>query len=155
MLKGGCFCGKVRYEAEGQPWHATACHCSICRRTSAAPFVAWFTVKPSAFRIVAGEPARFRSSEHATRTFCPSCGTPLTFEWSKQVIELSIGSFDRAAEIRPSIQMAVEHAMPWIGDLAALPTKDPEEEAVMQGYYASIVSNQHPDHDTDDWPPKT
>lgn len=35
MLKGGCFCGAVRYEAEGEPFHETNCHCSICRRTRA------------------------------------------------------------------------------------------------------------------------
>jgi hypothetical protein len=49
MLKGGWFCGRVRYEADANPTHATACHCSICRRASAAPFVAWFTVKPGEF----------------------------------------------------------------------------------------------------------
>ena len=79
MLKGGCFCGAVRYEAEGETWHATLCHCSICRRTSGAPIVAWFTVRAGAFRIVAGEPACFRSSAAATRTFCRACGTALTF----------------------------------------------------------------------------
>lgn len=52
MLKGGCFCGWVRYEVDNAPMQATACHCSICRCTSAAPVVAWFTVKPESFRIV-------------------------------------------------------------------------------------------------------
>jgi len=37
MLEGGCFCGHVRYEAGGEPFHPTICHCSMCRRTAGAP----------------------------------------------------------------------------------------------------------------------
>jgi hypothetical protein len=79
MLKGGCFCGRIRYEAAGTPFHETNCHCSICRRTAGAPFVSWFSVPRSQFRFVSGEPARFRSTPKATRSFCPQCGTQLTF----------------------------------------------------------------------------
>ena len=28
MLKGGCFCGRIRYETAGTPFHETNCHCS-------------------------------------------------------------------------------------------------------------------------------
>ena len=80
MLKGGCFCGRIRYETAGTPFRETNCHCSICRRTSGAPFVTWFSVLRSEFRFVTGEPTRFKSTAEATRSFCPHCGTPLTFE---------------------------------------------------------------------------
>jgi hypothetical protein len=68
MLTGGCFCGAIRYEVEGTPFHATNCHCSICRRTTGAPFVTWFSVRPSDFRIVEGEPMRFNSTERYDRS---------------------------------------------------------------------------------------
>jgi hypothetical protein len=55
MLKGGCFCGDIRYEAGGKPFYRTNCHCSICRRTTGAPFVAWFSVPRSEFRLVQGD----------------------------------------------------------------------------------------------------
>jgi hypothetical protein len=80
MPSGGCYCGWIRYEAAGTPFDETSCHCSICRRTTGAPFVVWFTVPRSRFRLLAGEPARFRSTPKATRCFCPRCGTQLTFE---------------------------------------------------------------------------
>ncbi len=44
MLKSGCFCGAIRYEMAGAPFDQTSCHCLICRRTTGAPFVAWFSV---------------------------------------------------------------------------------------------------------------
>jgi hypothetical protein len=79
MLEGGCFCGFVRYRVSAEPTCETNCHCSICRRTTGAAFVTWFTVPPAAFAFTTGSPARFRSSDHATRSFCPRCGTQLTF----------------------------------------------------------------------------
>lgn len=80
MMKGGCYCGAVRYETAASPQQRTACHCTTCRGISGAPFVAWFSVPAGSFRLVAGVPARFNSSEQATRTFCAACGTPLTYE---------------------------------------------------------------------------
>jgi len=80
MLRGGCFCGWIRYETGATPFDETNCHCSICRRTPGAPFVAWFSVPRSQFRFVCGEPTRFESTAKGTRSFCPRCGTQLTFE---------------------------------------------------------------------------
>lgn len=90
MIEGGCFCGFVRYQAGGTASLETNCHCSICRRTSGAPFVAWFTVPSTGFRFTSGQPTSFRSSEHGARTFCPRCGTPLTFRSSRSPTEMDV-----------------------------------------------------------------
>jgi hypothetical protein len=90
MIEGGCFCGFIAYRLDGEPEHRTCCHCSICRRTSGAPFVAWFTVPSESFRFTRGQPARLRSSEHGSRTFCPRCGTPLTFQSSRLPDEIDV-----------------------------------------------------------------
>ena len=80
MLIGGCFCGAIRYEVTGTPFNATNCHCSICRRTTGAPFVTWFSVRPAEFRLVQGQPRQFNSSERGVRRFCGRCGTQITFK---------------------------------------------------------------------------
>src|SRR5687768_9045046 len=90
MLRGGCFCGRIRYETTGTPFHESNCHCSICRRTTGAPFVTWFTVPRSQFQLLAGEPTRFRSSPKATRSFCAQCGTQLTFEHEDHLNEIDV-----------------------------------------------------------------
>ena len=90
MAKGGCFCGWIRYETAATPFDETNCHCSICRRTSGAPFVAWFSVPRSQFRLVSGEPTRFESTAKATRSFCPRCGTQLTFEHEDFLDEIDV-----------------------------------------------------------------
>ena len=123
MLRGGCFCGAIRYEAAGAPFHETICHCSICRRTTGAPFVAWFSVRRSDFRLVQGSPARFRSSEKATRTFCPRCGAQLTFETADfaDEIDVSIGSLDEPERVLPKDHTFASSKLTWVKLADGLP----------------------------------
>ena len=78
-LTGGCACGAVRYEARGTPFHRTLCHCADCRRTAAAPVVAWFSVRTEDLVFVQGTATLHRSSPPVERGFCGRCGTPLTY----------------------------------------------------------------------------
>ena len=116
MLRGGCFCGFVRYEAAGTATHETLCHCTICRRTSAAPFVAWITVPAGGYRVIAGEPASFASSEHGTRSFCPRCGTPLTFASSAlpDEIDVTTCSLDDPEACPPRDHTRVASRLSWV-----------------------------------------
>ena len=150
---GGCQCGAVRFRVTGELGRATICHCRMCQKAFGGFYGPLISVKVADLVWTRGEPTRFDSSNKVKRGFCQACGTPLTFEWSPKVIELAIGAFDDPTPHRPVLQMAVEAAMPWIADLPGLPVKGPVEDAEMQAYYATIISHQHPDHDTDEWPP--
>ena len=123
MLQGGCYCGGIRYETDGTPFHETNCHCSICRRTTGAPFVAWFSVARSQFRLVAGEPARFRSTGKATRTFCPRCGTQLIFEHDDilEEIGITISSLDEPERVVPKDHTYTSSKLNWIELADSLP----------------------------------
>jgi hypothetical protein len=78
-VEGGCFCGAIRYRAEGRPTNTMICHCESCRKVAAAPVVPWLTFSTSAFRFTKGKPKEFSSSEGVRRGFCGSCGTMLTY----------------------------------------------------------------------------
>jgi hypothetical protein len=123
MLNGGCFCGHVRYEATGTPFDQTNCHCSICRRTTGAPFVAWFSVRRDEFRIVSGTPVRFRSSAHGMRTFCPRCGTQLTFESERYPDEIDVTtcSLDDPETVPPRDHTRTSSRLSWIRLADGLP----------------------------------
>jgi hypothetical protein len=90
MLTSGCFCGAIRYEARGTPFHETNCHCSICRRTTGAPFVTWSSARSSDFRIIKDEPTHYNSTEKGVRSFCSRCGTQLTFRHADFLDEIDV-----------------------------------------------------------------
>lgn len=116
MLNGACYCGWVRYEAKGTPFDETNCHCSICRRTSGAPFLTWFTVPRSQFRLLSGEPTRFSSSPKATRSFCPRCGTQISFEHADlpDEIDVTTCSLDDPNLVPPRDHIHTSSKIRWI-----------------------------------------
>lgn len=116
VLHGGCLCGAVRYAASGRFWHETNCHCSACRRSSGAPYVAWFTVEAARFCFSAGEPAYFQSSAHGRRGFCARCGTPLTFQSSRYPLELDVTtcSLDQPERLPPRDHTQASARLSWV-----------------------------------------
>jgi hypothetical protein len=116
MLRGHCACGAVRYEVSASPLLETNCHCTICRRTSGAPFVTWFSVAETAFRITSGKPASFRSSDHGVRTFCAGCGTPLTFRSTEHPagIDITTCTLDDPERVPPRDHTYTRSRLSWL-----------------------------------------
>jgi hypothetical protein len=146
---GGCQCGAVRFSV-GRLGRPSICHCRMCQKAFGS--IGGLLVTAHALTWTRGAPKHFDSSNKVRRGFCGDCGTPLTYEYEGGV-ELAICAFDSAAAIAPVIQLAVESRLPWAEGLAVLPTRSEVEAAKVAGFYASIESRQHPDHDTTDWPP--
>ena len=123
MLRGGCFCGAIRYEATGTPYNETLCHCSICRRTSGAPLVAWFSVRPGDFRFTQGNPVAFQSTPRAVRRFCGGCGTQLTFE-SRDTpgdVDITTASLDQPNPVPPKDHTRTSSRLSWLELADGLP----------------------------------
>ncbi len=80
-VEGGCYCGAVRYRAEGDPLFKGQCHCRECQYVSGGfPNVVMAMPEPG-FAWTKGAPKQFRRKDLATpvtREFCAECGTHLT-----------------------------------------------------------------------------
>ena len=78
-LTGGCHCGAVRYEIDGEPMHGgqALCHCTDCRRCAGAPMVGWAMYPEDALTVTQGSPREYASSDTGRRWFCETCGTGL------------------------------------------------------------------------------
>ena len=77
-LEGGCYCGTVRYVAEGEPMMKAQCHCRECEYiTGGGPNI--FVAMPvDGFKYTARAPKQFTGSDlerAVTREFCAECGT--------------------------------------------------------------------------------
>ncbi len=116
MLTGGCFCRAIRYEASDTTINRTNCHCTMCRGTTGAPCVAWFSVPIANFRFTAGSPTLFRSSAHATRAFCAICGTQLTFsdDASPDEVDITTCSLDVGTGVEPQDHTFTDSQVPWL-----------------------------------------
>ena len=149
---GGCQCGAVRYALYAEPYGSHLCHCRMCQKAFGAFYAPLTLIKLKDIAWTRGAPAKFKSSADIERGFCAACGTPLTFHHLESGhLNISIGSLDDPAKVRPEIQIGIESRMPWIAEMAALPEK-PTEQAVPAERLARIQSRQHPDRDTESWP---
>jgi hypothetical protein len=75
---GGCLCGSLRYEAEGEPLYAGHCYCADCRKASGSGFVPYMGFASTAVRFN-GPTLTFTSKAanggDAVRNSCPVCGS--------------------------------------------------------------------------------
>ncbi len=151
---GGCQCGAVRYALHAEPTDPHLCHCRMCQKAFGSFFAPLASVKLADIPWTRGAPATFLSSPAVERGFCRDCGTPLTFRYvDRDKIEISLGSLDAPERVKPGIQYGTEGRMPWLHELAELPGSRTEDDIPAERM-AQLRSRQHPDHDTDEWPPK-
>ena len=143
-LTGGCQCGAVRFRAE-EVGRATICHCRMCQKAFGGAFGPLASVKNEHLTWTRGAPKIFRSSNMVTRGFCAACGTPLTYVNNPEQTEMALGAFDDPNAVAPVLAFQPSQKVGWFDALHTLPSKE------LTGF-DGLVSYQHPDHDTADWP---
>lgn len=142
---GGCQCGRVRYSVSGALSNPHICHCRMCQKAAGNFFLPLVNARKSDLEWTRGSPAHFLSSDRVRRGFCADCGTPLTFETlAAEHLNVTIGSLDDPAAIKPATQDGVEARISWFPELPSLPEVFTDAPA--------RINHQHPDHDTHDWP---
>jgi hypothetical protein len=97
-LEGGCYCGQVRYVAEGEPIMKAQCHCRECQYITGGSPNMFVLMSPDGFSYTKGTPKRFARSDlekPVTREFCAECGTHLvTRPTAVPAVVLKVGTFD-------------------------------------------------------------
>lgn len=119
-ITGGCLCGAVRYRLAEAPASSGVCHCETCRRASSAPGLPYAGVSLAAFAVTRGAPVTYRSSARVLRTFCGSCGSPLTYflEDKPDKIDIMTCTLDDPAAFPPTEHVWVSEKLSWeiLGD---------------------------------------
>lgn len=151
QFTGGCQCGAVRFRAErlGRP---TICHCRMCQKAFGGFFGPLVTAHGVTW--TRAEPNWFWSSDKARRGFCGACGTPLAYHVpDEQDVELSIGAFDDPSVAAPVLQVNPKDKLSFFDELTHIPVRSPRDSVQQDKFNASVRNFQHPDHDTEVWPP--
>lgn len=150
---GGCQCGQVRFRVEGVLGDASVCHCRMCQKAFGNFYAPLVSVRQAKLVWTREEPKRFRSSNFVDRGFCGDCGTPLTYE-APDGVALAIAAFDDPSVIAPVIQWGTEGKLPYVDHVHELPGEDTMADVESAPFLTELVSYQHPDHDTQNWPPE-
>jgi hypothetical protein len=108
VRSGSCLCGAVRFTASPQDHEFGACHCSMCRRWSAGPFL---SVECGGTVVIEDSACVgfYRSSEWAERGFCTRCGTPLFYRLVGQTFyAVSLEAFDDRSNFQFASQIFID-----------------------------------------------
>ncbi len=151
---GGCQCGAVRFHVEGALGDPSICHCRMCQKAFGNFFAPLVSTHGTRLTWTRGAPSYFNSSNFVKRGFCNKCGTPLTYE-APDGVALAIGAFDHPESLAPVVQFGVEGKLPYADTLHTLANQHTMDDIEAAPFLDKIVTYQHPDHDTDVWPPKT
>ncbi|MBF9061115.1 hypothetical protein HKCCSP123_18195 [Rhodobacterales bacterium HKCCSP123] len=110
---GGCLCGAVRYEADGQPEAVVICHCRSCQKSLGSGVNFELLWRPDRFRVTKGTPSVFRhaggSGAMLERRFCAKCGSALWLTGARfDEVGVFRGSLDHPNRIEVSPETAIQ-----------------------------------------------
>jgi hypothetical protein len=102
-ITGGCYCGAVRYAAEGEPILKAECFCRECQYITGGGSLHVMAVPLDGFALTKGAVQDFARADlpgAVTRQFCPKCGTHLFTRAPglPHAIILKVGSLDTLAD---------------------------------------------------------
>jgi hypothetical protein len=114
IREGGCLCGAVRFKAEGEPLNVRICHCRNCQKAMGSPFFARALFDQRAL-VVAGETARYPTSEALDREFCGACGTRLfSRRTNGTAVGVALATFDDRNAFAPTEHIWVSEKIAWV-----------------------------------------
>ena len=126
---GGCACGAIRYEVDGEPVVMNDCKCRQCQRESGTGHGSHLTFVGAPVK-VSGEASHWETvGEGGTRkrrAFCPACGNPvyLSFPDMPDVFVASAASLDDPGRYKPQLVMWAAAAQPWDNADTSVPKFD-------------------------------
>ena len=117
-ITGGCACGAVRYEFEGDPALMLNCHCRDCQRATGSAYAPVVVVPRNSLRMT-GElryhKAIGESGSFVERGFCPTCGSRVAgnLERFPDMVGLLAGSLDDPSLHKPAADIFTASAHAW------------------------------------------
>jgi len=132
MYKGGCLCGRVRFEISSEIKNIIYCHCSQCRKAQGSAFATNGNVDIEGFRFIAGEDelTGYESSPGQTKYFCKTCGSPIISknESAPNRVRVRLGVIESDINERPTAHIFATSKANWEdieGDLPQYESYEP------------------------------
>jgi hypothetical protein len=118
-VEGGCYCGNLRYSAEGDAVFEGQCHCRECQYISGGSPNVIMGLPEATFSYTKGSPNGFSRSDldtPVTREFCAECGTHILAKSPALpgVVLIKVGTLDDPSVFAgPQIAIFMADAQPF------------------------------------------
>ncbi len=115
---GGCLCGAVRYEIDGEPIFSGHCHCTDCQKATGTGHVSVMAFPASAVKVTGetrGYAVTAESGQPYTRNFCPTCGSLIFGEPAAMpgVMTVTAGTLDDTSLYQPQTVIYTRSRPAW------------------------------------------
>ena len=119
-FSGGCLCGAVRYEVNGELVRVAQCHCDDCRRATGSAFATNVFVNEEDLRVLHGETTTFQHSADSgstmTKEFCGKCGSPIysAVPSTPDIFYLKLGTMNDTSYFSPQFHVFCGSKQHWV-----------------------------------------
>ena len=115
LLRGGCWCGAVRYEVHDEFLYSWNCHCSRCRAATGSAFKTLAGIERDKVEITEGADTLLVVGDAVLNdTRCASCGSFLfSVVRDGAYVHVALGSLIDTPSIRPTAHIFVGSKAPW------------------------------------------
>jgi hypothetical protein len=112
---GACLCGGVAFEVHGPLRPVVACHCTECRRWSGSFWDATAARRPDLTIRESGALTWYRSSDHARRGFCGTCGASLFWDHAdRPYMAIAAGALDQPTGLARAAHIFMAEAADYV-----------------------------------------
>jgi len=121
-MEGSCNCGAIKLSASDEIKAVVNCHCTLCRKMNGASFSTYVVVPEQDFAIDGETLKTSKVSNHASKSFCSDCGSPIFNENPKLpgLKILHLGVLDTDIDLQPSINIFCDSQLSWVNRLNEL-----------------------------------
>lgn len=123
---GGCLCGQVRFEVEGELERFFLCHCTYCRKDTGSAHAANLFSSTAKLAWLSGRERVTRFDLPGTRhgkCFCAVCGSALPREpVGDGPLVVPAGSLETPVSLRPTAHLFTASRAGWDHDLETVPS---------------------------------
>jgi len=126
MITGGCLCGAIRYQIQGEPIVTRVCWCRLCQKLGAGSGTVNVAFHSADVEMTGTLTEFVSTADSGTilhRGFCPVCGTPITSQAAtrRHMLFFRAGTLDDPEIAKPEITIWTSAAPSWACIAADIP----------------------------------
>ena len=120
-LKGGCFCGAVKYTVSARPMFVHCCHCTDCQCQTGSAFAINALIEAKHVKLTKGKPVPISMPTDSGRPHdihrCAACQTALWSDYGRRgyILFLRVSTLAKPHAIKPDVHIFTRSKVPWVG----------------------------------------